>query len=181
MRHTGYTAIQIAMQTGRPLQYADPTEKELTIAEAKEIMKEDPSLIWIDDEATSMTETPDLVAMWREVTRNGERVDQHGSEPWKTGRVYMADYGTAFVLTESHLWYIDGGSQSRVRRTPDLDARFASLAGAHDVEGRLKGSDGERYRRAAAVLGARGGAAGRGAAKRRDVVWIDDESDEVEK
>lgn len=56
MRHTGYTAIQIAMQTGRPLnKYADPTEGErswLTVAEAQEIMREDPGLIWIDDEAT---------------------------------------------------------------------------------------------------------------------------------
>jgi hypothetical protein len=56
MRHTGYAALQIAMQTGRPLnKYADPTEGErswLTVAEAQEIVREDPSLIWIDDEAT---------------------------------------------------------------------------------------------------------------------------------
>ena len=56
MRHTGYEALQIAMQTGRPLnKYADPTEGErswLTVAEAQEIMREDPGLIWIDDEAT---------------------------------------------------------------------------------------------------------------------------------
>ena len=56
MRHTGYEALQIAMQTGRPLnKYADPTEGErswLTVAEAQEIVREDPSLIWIDDEST---------------------------------------------------------------------------------------------------------------------------------
>jgi len=56
MRHTGYAALQIAMQTGRPLnKYADPTEGErswLTVAEAQEIVREDPSLIWIDDEST---------------------------------------------------------------------------------------------------------------------------------
>lgn len=48
---SGYKAIRAAVVTGAQLhKYADPTEgsREITIAEACEIAKEDPSLVYCD-------------------------------------------------------------------------------------------------------------------------------------
>ena len=54
---TGLAAIEYAAQHGLPLsKYADPIEdarEGLTVDEAREIAREDTSLIWIDIEARS--------------------------------------------------------------------------------------------------------------------------------
>lgn len=49
---TGREAIELARATGRTLnKYTDPTEEAregLSVEEAEQIAKEDPSLIWLD-------------------------------------------------------------------------------------------------------------------------------------
>lgn len=49
---TGYAAIEYAERHDLPLhKYADPTEDardDLTVAEAREVAAEDPSLIWVE-------------------------------------------------------------------------------------------------------------------------------------
>lgn len=141
MRHTGYTAIQIAMQTGRPLnKYADPTEGErswLTVAEAQEIMREDPGLIWIDDEATeaarvlgakggaagrgaSKRRDVDYSALGRKGGRPGPSLAAQAAVVWTELAVQAPAKMTLGPRLVSHM--LDG--ESHIGLTPDSAARL---------------------------------------------------------
>ena len=137
MRHTGYTAIQIAMQTGRPLnKYADPTEGErswLTVAEAKEIVREDPSLIWIDDESTeaarvlgragtgaSKRRDVDYSALGRKGGRPGPSLAAQAAVAWTELAAPSPARMTIGPRLVAHM--LDG--ESHIGLTPDSAARL---------------------------------------------------------
>lgn len=92
---TGYDAIEYAEQTGAELhKYADPTEAArdgLTIADAREVAAEDPSLIWVETtEGASAVATFDD---WMGALIEGDGADDIQGEPmnWYPGAGFERD------------------------------------------------------------------------------------------